>query len=136
MAKHNIDLSKYDSEFIGAAMKRVEASAKVIQAEAKTILSGKLKGDWKEHGPYKDGSSWTARHHGDMIKTIRVVRKEGKKNVLVIAGHYNTWWATQLEHGRGGWKGGAKPFMRPAMKNAEGAITTILEGGGAGETVL
>ena len=150
MGKISIDLSKYDSEFHEEAMRRLVAAAGVVRDDARSILAGQLKGGWKEHGPYKrmyahakqrgglvsyigdgGGSSWTARQKAAMVKTIRVTRSHDKsrKNVYVNAGNYNTWWAIQLEYGRGAWKGGAKPFLRPALKGAESRIIGILEGG-------
>jgi len=134
MKSLDIDLSKYDSEFFEVAMNRVEAAARVIRDDAKRILQSKLKGNWQEHGPYKGGAIWTERTKGAMVDTIRVTRSRNKKvkNVWVMAGNFKTWWARQLEYGRGGWRGGAKSFMRPAMKGAESKIIGILEGGAAG----
>jgi len=133
MAKIDIDLSQYDTIFFAEAMDRVEAAAIVIRDEAKRILKGKLKGNWQEHPPYKGGSVWTEREKGAMVETIRAVRSRNEKikNVYVIAGNYKTWWAVQLEYGRGQWRGGAKPFMRPAMKATETKVHAILEGGAA-----
>ena len=78
MAKSHvdIDLSKYDTEFFSAAMDRVEMAGKIIRNEARRILSGKLKGNWQEHPPYKGGPIWTEREKGAMVKTIRAVHNE------------------------------------------------------------
>ena len=54
----------------------------------------------------------------------------------MIAGNYKTWWATQLEFGRGQWRGGKKSFMRPAVNKTKGQVTAILEGGGSGQEVI
>jgi len=144
MARVNFNFAQYDKEIINASLDRVEAAAIVIRDKARVILSGKLKGNWKEHGVYKrywrkgnpkgewipyTGSSWTAREKGAMVKTIRVVRKPGKNNVWVMAGNYNTWWAVQLEYGRGAWRGGAKSFIRPALAGSKDEIRVALEGG-------
>lgn len=152
MSRIDIDLSKYDSEFHEEAMKRLMGAARVIRDSARVILASKLKGNWQEHGRYKSyinsdgklvpysggGPSWTIREKGAMVKTIRAVRSNDKSvnNVLVIAGNFNTWWATQLEYGRGAWRGGAKSFMRPALKGANSRIIGILEGGALGEEVI
>jgi hypothetical protein len=112
MAKFNLDLSKYDSEFLEAALDRVEKAANVIRDDAKPILRAKLKGNWTEHGPYRTGKNagqiWTERYKQEMVKTIRTVRSrdKSKKNVFVMAGNYKTWWALQMEYGHGDWKGG------------------------------
>jgi hypothetical protein len=73
-----------------------------------------------------------------MAKTIRVVEKKGLglhagPNVRVYAGNYKTWWAKQMEYGRGAWKGGAWPFMRPAITGSKAQIKMVLETG-SGET--
>jgi hypothetical protein len=144
MARIDWDLQKYDGEFKAAGMKRIEAAAGVIRDDARRILNGKLKGNWKEHGPYShmrkghklvdfEASIWTERTKAAMVSSIRVTRREGEENVWVIAGNFKTWWATQLEFGRGRWKGGAKPFLRPAMLGAESKIHGILEGGAIGQ---
>jgi hypothetical protein len=75
------------------------------------------------------------RDPGALVATIRVVRKKGDptRNIWIMAGNYKTWWAVQTEYGRGGWKGGAKAFLRPAMAKAPATIKAILEGG-HGET--
>lgn len=156
MAKQiDLNFGKYDPEIYKASMDRIEAAAQVIRDDARKILASQLKGKWKEHGPYKsyyrkhlttrhgkggpperimsEGASWTARQKAAMVKTIRVVRYNdpASKNVWIMAGHFNVWWAIQLEFGRGLWRGGAKPFMRPAMAMAENRIKGILEGGAA-----
>ncbi|HSW62169.1 MAG TPA: HK97-gp10 family putative phage morphogenesis protein [Dissulfurispiraceae bacterium] len=123
MSRINIDLTKYDAEFLKTAMSRVENAADVIRDAAKSrCVVGAITRPAK-------GQFWTERSPGAMKATIRVVRKEGKNNVLVIAGNKKTWWATQMEYGRGGWKGGAKPFMRPAIAATKGKVSSIIEGG-------
>ena len=149
----NWNTAAFEAECVGVTMDRLEVAARVIAADARQILGGKLKGGWKEHGPYKsyfrkhrstrhgrgqprervfyEGDSWTERRHRALVATIRVVRKNDSscRNIWIMAGNYNVWWALQTEYGRGGWKGGAKPFLRPAMKNAPSSCRGILEGG-------
>lgn len=147
-----IEFSKPPPEFIEEAMNRIESGAILVRDRAKQNLKGQLKGGWKEHGPYKRGYSkklkrwvetpnatYTARYHGEMVKTIRVVRRPGVNNVWVMAGNYNTWWALQMEYGCGQWRGGAKPFMRPAIASSESRVRSCLENGWGtteGKTVL
>ena len=135
MKSHDIDLSRYDQEILSDALDRVEAAAEVLRDKAKSNLRSKLKGTWTEHGPYKTGKYggklWTERIKGEMVETIRVVRSKSPrvKNILVIAGTWKTWWATQLEYGRGQWRGGHRAYMRPAIKETESTMKTILESG-------
>jgi len=164
MARITWNTENFQAACISVTMDRLEAAANIIAEDAKAILSGKIQGNWREHGPYKrryvtdksasriagkriryivpyttgQGDSWTARHHGDMIKTIRVVRKNDAttRNVWIMAGHYNTWWAMQLEYGRGNWRGKGKPFLRRAMAGATTKIKAVIEGGAVTETEL
>ncbi len=135
MATIWFDWGKYDVKIEKVCMDRLENAAKAIRDDAKSNLSGKLKGDWPEHGPYKSGAyagkAWTARYHGAMANTIRYVRRDDKKNIWIMAGNNETWWAVQLEYGRGGWKGGRRSFMRPAIDNT-GKIEAAL---GTGATL-
>lgn len=123
MSRIEIDLSKYDKQIMTAAMDRVEKAAKVIRDQAKrNCVVGTISRPAK-------GKFWTERSPGAMRDTIRVTRREGKNNVLLIAGNKKTWWATQMEYGRGGWKGGPKPFMRPAISSTKSEVKSILENG-------
>lgn len=141
-------------ECIGVSMDRLEAAAQLIAQDAKRRLTGKVKEYWKEHGPYKrmrirvkraegvkygslvpyqsgEGAYWTERRHGELADTIRVVRKRGSssRNIWIMAGTSKAWWAIQTEYGKGGWRGGAKPFLRPALNGAPALIKGCLEGG-------
>jgi len=97
---------------------------------------------WNEHGPYKTGKypekGWTARQKKAFLKSIRVARKKDStsRDIRIVAGYWgdlSSWWALQMEYGRGGWHGGRKSFMRPAMAKAATVIQTCLESG-AGQT--
>lgn len=128
----------YDGEIVGASMERLRKAAIVVRDAARAkakVYVGKL------HGPYRTGKYagkvWTARDTDNLLKTIRVVEKndgngfamEAYKNVWVMAGNYKTWYAQQVEYGRGGWKGGAHPFLRPALNQNKDRIRSILENG-------
>lgn len=129
----NWNTAAFEKECVGVSMDRLEAAAKIIAADAKRILQSKIKGPpITRHGQKE---VWMERDPGALVATIRVVRKKGDptRNIWIMAGNYKTWWALQTEYGRGGWKGGAKSFIRPAMKNAPAAIKVCLEGG-HGET--
>jgi len=123
MSNIDIDLTKYDAEFLKTAMNRIEKAAGAIRdsAKAKCVVGNITRP--------ASGKYWTERTPGAMKATIRVTRKEGKNNVLVIAGNKKTWWATQMEYGRGDWKGGKRPFMRPAIAETKQQVASIIEGG-------
>jgi hypothetical protein len=129
----NWNTEAFEKECVNVSMDRLEAAAKIIRDDAKQILRSKIKGPpITRHGQKE---VWMERDPGALIDTIRVARKKGdpSRDVWIIAGNYKTWWALQTEYGRGGWKGGAKSFLRPAMAKASIAIKTALEGG-SGQT--
>lgn len=128
----NWNTTEFEAKCLNVGMDRLEAGAKIIRDDAKRILASKIKGPPVTR-PAK-GPAWTERKPGSMIETIRVVRKKDPsvRNIWIMAGNRDVWWATQLEYGRGEWKGGPKPFLRPAMKGAASAIKAIMENGSGG----
>jgi hypothetical protein len=136
MARIKWNTQEFEFNCIGATMDRLESAAKIVRDDAKQILSKKLKGKWTEHGPYKSGdyagATWTARYKKEMVNTVRVVKKNNdssSRNVWIMAGNFNTWWAIQMEYGRGDWKGGQRSFLRPALKGASAAMKNVIENG-------
>ena len=122
MSRIDFNLQKYDGEFKAAGMVRVKKAAEAIRdaAKAKCVVGTISR-------PAK-GAYWTERTPGAMKNTIRTTERQGVDNVLVIAGNSQTWWATQMEYGRGAWKGGAKPFFRQAIHESYTKIRSIVEG--------
>lgn len=122
-------------EIARAGMEVLEEACSIIVQDAKVNLVAALRGNngkWKEHGPYKSGKyagkSWTARYMGSMVKSIRLVKKHDPKsrNIWIMAGNYNTWWAVQMEYGHGAWKGGRRSFFRSAIMGAMPKIRMLL----------
>jgi len=132
MAKLSWDISKALPEILNASMDRLEMAAGIIRDNAKVILRSKIDPKNPPHdvtrAPY-GGKYWTERKPGSMIKTIRVTRRDDKRNVWIIAGNSKTWWAIQMEYGHGQWKGGPRSFFRPAIKVSIPAIKTMLLNG-------
>ena len=109
-------------------MDRLRKAAGVIQLDA--ILKCKV-GTINRPA---SGQYWTEREIGALRRTIRVTEKIGPKglegrDVRVIAGNRKTWYAVQVEYGRGGWKGGAHPFLRPAISGRKAEVQHIIENG-------
>jgi len=131
----NWNTAAFEAECGKIGMDRLEMAAHIIANNAKRILQSKIKGPPVTRPPKYGVPVWMERDPGALVATIRVVRKYGDpgRNVWIMAGNYKTWWAVQTEYGRGGWKGGAKSFIRPAMKAAPSAIKSVLESG-HGET--
>jgi hypothetical protein len=123
----------FQKECVNVSMDRLEAAARIIRDDAKRILQSQIKGPPVTRHEQK--KPWMERDPGALVATIRIVRKKGdpNRNIWIMAGNYKTWWALQTEYGRGGWKGGKKSFMRPAMVGAPSAIKFCLEEG-HGET--
>jgi len=119
-------------EIARAGMEVLTECCEIIVNDAKVNLASILKGNWTEHGPYKTGKyagkTWTARYKKDMVKTIRLVKKKDSatRNIWIMAGHFNTWWAVQMEYGHGQWKGGPRSFFRKAIHGAMPKIKVLL----------
>ncbi len=155
MGRIDFDLQQYDGEFKKAGMDRLEKAAGVIRDKARDlVVTGKVTRvpgrsrmiDSTGHFiPSDNPPIWMERVPGGMKKTIRVVRKAGFKDITamdagsgtiwtndndvrVYAGNYKTWYATQMEFGRGRWRGGPRSFMRKALIAAEAKIRSIIEG--------
>lgn len=138
----DFDLQKYDGEFLAAGAARVTRAAIAIRDAAKRhCVKGTITRPERKRfvfqghlEPSTPGSAvWTERSPGAMRSTIRVVRKFSNEdmknwNIRVYAGNFKTWWALQMEFGFGGWKGGARPFLRPALHESESKVRDIIEG--------
>jgi len=130
----NLKLEAYDGQFVKAGMDRIERAAAHIQLQMQTECIKSYENRRPVYKTGKDaGKIYTARDFDIMAKTIRVVRKDNKLNIRIYAGNYKTWWALQMEYGRGKWKGGARPFVRKAVAKSVSKIQPILESG-AGQT--
>jgi hypothetical protein len=137
MAEVKLNFKQYDEIIKKSCLARMREAA----AELQLAMILKCKKSYNNRRPvYKKGKDagelWTARDMDIMAKTIRVSEKKGKglyqsPDVRVYAGNFKTWWATQMEFGRGAWKGGAHPFMRPAIAATKSKIKVILESGNA-----
>jgi hypothetical protein len=135
MAQIKWDVEPFLRECGITGMARLKAAAKIIANDARRILASKIEGPPISHPPYKSGKDkgayWTEREAGAMLKTIRVVTKNdaASRNVWIMAGTDKTWWAIQMEYGHGEWRGGARSFLRPALKNAPNTCKEIIENG-------
>jgi len=134
---------EFAPEILSNCMERIEKAAIVVRDAARRkvpVWKGKL------HGPYKKGKyageRWTAREYGGLLKSIRVTKKKesymdggfgfrvaNNMNVWIMCGNFLSFYAVQVEFGRGGWKGGAQPFLRPAFNESMAQIKTIIENG-------
>ena len=143
MGAIDFNLQKYDGEFKAAGMARLLRAENTIRdAARKKIKVGSITRPQRRYFIFEhrrqpaSSGKWTERHPGELRDTIRTVRRRDESpgfdtahdNVRVYAGNFLDWWAVQMEYGRGKWKGGAKPFMRPALHGSESKVRAIIEG--------
>ena len=130
----NFRIEKYDGQFLKAGRDRMMMAMQELELRAQVLC---IKSYDNRRPVYKTGKDagklYTARDFDIMAKTIRVVEKKGESNIRLYVGNYKTWWALQMEYGRGNWKGGPRPFLRKAVRQSRGNIHAILESG-AGQT--
>jgi len=118
------------AEFVGWDSKKIEnaimkenvgklvSAGEVIAEKARAKCPvGTISRPMYQKGRYA-GQYWTARDAGALKKTIRVVQKEGKKDVWIIAGNKKVYYARIVEF--------YTPFMRPALRSSIRKIKTIL----------
>ena len=151
MAKLVFNFEQYDGQIAEACMVRLRKAAYLIAEETRkkydllNIEGGRHIGGRTYrtsaffHGPYKTGRYadvyWTARTPFAMRHTIRVREKKEDtqgltgRDIRVYVGNSKTWWATQMEYGRGAWRGGRKSFFRPALHASKSAVQNIIENG-------
>lgn len=128
------DPSRYDNYFETVTMDMMYESSYVVKDKAVQLLRSKIGAGTKStgisRGPYKTGKyagqPWTARDFGQLLQSIRVVKKlskggkplSGKRNVRIYAGHYLAYYARIFEFD--------KAFMRPALHSSIPEIQSIM----------
>ena len=128
------DIDAFLEDCKDVSLEGLEVCADIIRDEAKRILETKLVSNWSEHGVYQSGDNegvyWTERTWQAMVDTIRTTKgRAGQANdVWVMAGNSKTWWAVQLEFGKGGWRGGNRSFLRPALRKSLPAMKAVFGG--------
>ncbi len=133
MRVENWNPNAMDETFENVAMDRLISAAYIVKDAAVRKLrghigSGKTTGISRpvyKKGPYK-GQPWTARDFGQLLKSIRVVRKRtksgkslsSKRDVRIYAGHFLAYYARIFEY--------SKAFLRPALNESISEIKSIL----------
>jgi HK97 gp10 family phage protein len=121
----NLDLYKFDGEFINISMDRLIACAEIVAEKARARCPvGTIT------RPVGKGKSWQERKPGDLKRTIRVVRKHdsNSRNVRIYAGNRDVYYARFVERGTS--KTAAQPFLRPALNASKADIQSVLAGSG------
>lgn len=120
------------NEFKGVAYDRLLTASYVVKDKTAQRLRGQIKRNISraiyKKGPYA-GEPWTARHAGEMQKSVRVVQKkedmgpqEGRKvadftNIRIYTGNYLAYYADIFEF--------YTPFMRPAFEASMSEVKQI-----------
>ena len=117
-----------DSEIYAVAMERIESAAIIlaeqIQSNLKSVIRHEISRPAYKTGKYA-GQSWTARTAGALLKTVRVVKKPGERNIWIMEGNYNVYYAKIFEYSA--IKG--KKHFRPALKQARSAMESAVQTG-------
>jgi hypothetical protein len=118
-----------EREIFDEADKRITEAGEIVAKKTRENLKKKIgRGDTKNitRPVYKTGAyagqSWTARTAGDLMASIRVVKKHGLKgNVWIMVGNDDVWWGPIFEFYN-------KPFLRPALSSSKAEIKRVLLG--------
>jgi len=112
------DSKKIENAIMKENVGKLKSAGDVIAGKARAKCRvGTISRPMYQKGRYA-GQYWTARDAGALKKTIRVVQKEGKKDVWIIAGNKKVYYARIVEF--------YTPFMRPALRSSIRKIKTIL----------
>ena len=112
------DSKKIENAIMKENVGKLVSAGEVIAEKARAKCPvGTISRPMYQKGRYA-GQYWTARDAGALKKTIRVVQKEGKKDVWIIAGNKKVYYARIVEF--------YTPFMRPALRSSIRKIKTIL----------
>jgi hypothetical protein len=133
MRLENWNPNAFDETFDDVAKERLEEAAELIAGATRQNLrsligAGKTTGISRpvyRKGPYA-GQPWTAREFGQLLKSVRVTKKQDKwghemwrrKNIRVYCGNYLAYYARIFEF--------SKPFMRPAFYGKLSEVKTII----------
>ena len=133
MRFENFDPHRFDEEIKKEMMSRAIMAGEIVAERTRQNLKAQIglgittginRPVYKK-GKYK-GERWTARHFGNLMKSVRVVQryeKYGKLlyqkgNVRVYIGNYLAYYASIFEFYR--------PFLRPAFYSSQADIKDIL----------
>jgi len=122
-----------DQTFENVAVSRLLSAAYVVKDATVRKLRSRI-GEGKTTGisrpVYKTGKyanqPWTARDFGQLLRSVRVTKKETKtgkalwrkRNVRIYAGNYLAYYADIFEF--------SKPFMRPALASSLSEVKEII----------
>jgi len=125
------DRSVFD-HFRGVAYKDLLTAAHVVKDKTVQRLRGQIKHNINrpvyKTGPYA-GAPWTARHAGELLRSVRVVQKKEDMgaemaskiadftNIRIYAGNNMAYYADIFEF--------YTPFMRPAWEASQAEIKEI-----------
>lgn len=120
------------NEFKGVAYDRLLTASYLVKDTTARRLRGQIKRNINrpvyKTGPYA-GEPWTARHAGEMLRSVRVVQKKEDMdpqtaakvadftNIRVYTGNFLAYYADIFEF--------TTPFMRPAFNDSLSEVKSI-----------
>ena len=122
-----------DEVVMSEAMRRLELAGETLAGAIKDKLKSVIKDPYYSRPVYKTGKHagkwWTARDAGELLKSVRVVKKYDSihRNILIICGHSKAYYAAMFEYAATPARG--VPFFRPALSSSRRHMKRILENG-------
>jgi len=122
-----------DNVVMAEAMRRIEAAGNVLAEKIRSNLRSQIKNPNYSRPPYKKGRYagkwWTARDAGELLKSVRVVKKFDSihRNIWIVVGNSKAYYAAIYEYATDPQRG--KKFYRPALASARPTMKSVIENG-------
>jgi hypothetical protein len=132
-----------DNVVMGEAMRRLEMAGNLLASKIEQNLLSQIKNPNYSRPPYKGGyvngkyvpgavyagKWWTARDAGELLRSVRVVKKEDSahRNIWVITGNSKAYYAAAYEYSTDPKRG--KKFYRPALASSRSRMKSVIENG-------
>jgi len=133
MAKIFIHREIADNVVMGEAMRRLELAGEILAKKIRANLQAQIKNPNYSRPPYKTGPYagkwWTARDAGELLRSVRVVKKNDSihRNIWVIVGNSKAYYSAIYEYATDSKRG--KKFYRPALAAARPSMKSVIENG-------
>lgn len=109
------------------------ADTRVAKIKTKNGYTYKTVKRYKSRPEYETGKYpnkwWTARDAGELLRSVRVVRKDDSthRNVWVIVGNSKAYYSAMFEYATDPTRG--KKFYRPALASSRSRMKSVIENG-------
>ena len=122
-----------DNVVMAEAMRRLEVAGNVLATQIKSNLRAQIKNPNYSRPPYKTGPYagkwWTARDAGELLRSVRVVKKNDSihRNIWIIVGNSKAYYSAIYEYATDPKRG--KKFYRPALAASRSKMKSVIENG-------